>query len=141
MRSPESRPRNNRSMIKNSEKIIFLFVVIGSVFFARIAYPNLSGVPAIASNDPPQTADAETTTAPPTLVLPQTSVNSVNATRNSGNNTTANDGAANLSLLPKFSSEAYMVADLTTGKIFAGSNVSKRWPTASLTRERCYKPA
>ena len=115
--------------MKHSEKFIFLFVVIGAIFFARFAYPSISGVPSITTDGVPQTADAEqTVTAPPTLVLPQTSLNGAGAAV-IGNDNTPIDAS-----IPTFSSQAYMVADLVTGKILAGSNVAKRWPTASLTK-------
>ncbi len=123
--------------MKKTEKLFFLFVIMAAIFFARFAYPDISGVPASAGNDRPQTADAETATAPPTLVLPQTSVNSANNTIDASanaNTVTENNTTTSLTPLPNFSSEAYMVADLSTGSIIAGANVSKRWPTASLTK-------
>jgi len=134
-------------MIKHSEKFIFLLVLIGAIFFARVVYPNISGVPSLASTDAPQTADAQITTAPPTLVLPQTSVGDLNTgnTAVSGNvaaNTAGTTVAVANSVfsrindtpLPTFSDEAYMVADLTTGAVLAGSNTTARWPTASITK-------
>jgi len=116
--------------MKHPERIIFLFVVIGAVFFARIAYPNISGVPPVAINNTAQTADAEqTVTSPPTLILAQTSVNDANTVDiGSGDSTPVNTS------VPVFSSQAYMVADLSSGNVYAGSNTSKRWPTASLTK-------
>jgi len=137
-------------MLKNHEKFIFLFVIIGAVFFARLVYPGISGVPTLAVNDPPQTADAQVTTEPPTLVLPQTSVGNTGGNAALGiNNTPANAAASADSTtaltnsvfskiantpLPTFTNESYMVADLTTGAALAGSNENTRWPTASLTK-------
>jgi D-alanyl-D-alanine carboxypeptidase len=129
-------------MIKNSEKFVFLFVVIAAVFFARAIYPNISGVPALAGNNLPQTADAkQSTNTPPTLVLPQTSINSaatIGGTIASPNETAADINSVfskiNSTPLPSFSDKAYMVADLSTGAILAGSNVTTRWPTASITK-------
>lgn len=121
-------------MTSHYEKFIFLFIVIGAIFFGRLAYPNISAVPSFINNNPPQIADAETTTAPPTLVLPETSLNSANVARNFSNSPATNNTTTSLTSLPKFSNEAYMIANLTTGTIIAGSNISKRWPTASLTK-------
>jgi D-alanyl-D-alanine carboxypeptidase len=123
-------------MIKNSEKFVFLFVVIAAVFFARAIYPNLSGVPALAGNNPPQTADAEQSVAqPPTLVLPQTSIDATAPPDGNGNDGTAGGDQSNgLTKLPDFSSKAYLVANLATGNIAAGFNTTSRWPTASITK-------
>ena len=132
-------------MIKNSEKIIFLLVVVGAVFFARAFYPGISGVPSLASADQSSQAVAQTTTAPPTLVLSQTAINATAQPggASAGTSTDAGQAMANVDSvfsrvndtpLPVFSSEAYMVADLTTGGVLSGSNVTSRWPTASLTK-------
>jgi D-alanyl-D-alanine carboxypeptidase (penicillin-binding protein 5/6) len=120
--------------MKHSEKFIFLFVVIGAIFFARFAYPSISGVPSIATINAPQTADAEqAVTAPPTLVLPQTSLNGADAAA-IGNNNTPATGVIDGDSVPVFKNQAYMVADLATGNVAVGSNTAKRWPTASLTK-------
>ena len=135
-------------MIKHSEKFIFLLVVIGAVFFARVFYPGISGVPSLASADQAsQTAIVQTTTAPPTLVLPQTAISATappGTAPVSANTSAGADQAApnvnsvfskvNDTPLPVFTNEAYMVADLTTGGVLAGSNITSRWPTASLTK-------
>ncbi len=120
--------------MRHSEKFVFLFVVIVAVFFARFAYPTISGVPSLVRDNPPQTADAQAVTSPPTLVLPQTSLNGANAAAVGGNDVTATSTTSTTSSIPVFSSQAYMVADLTSGNVLAGSNIAKRWPTASLTK-------
>ena len=56
LRSARSR-QGTGFMIKTSEKFVFLFVVIVAVFFARMIYPNISGVPSLADADATQTAD------------------------------------------------------------------------------------
>jgi len=135
-------------MIKKSEKIIFLLVVIGAIFFARAFYPGISGVPSLASADQSsQTAIAQTTAAPPMLVLPQTAISAIaqpgTAPANTSVGTASGQAAADVNSVfskvndappPVFSNEAYMVADLTTGGVLSGSNVASRWPTASLTK-------
>lgn len=119
-------------MIKQYEKFVFLLVVIGAVFFARAVYPNVSGIPSLAGNDPPQTADAAQSVAPPpTLVLPQTTIT---ATAQPGGTNDENATSASTTALPTFTSDAYLVANLATGNILAGSNVTGRWPTASITK-------
>ncbi|HEY5221104.1 MAG TPA: serine hydrolase [Candidatus Paceibacterota bacterium] len=99
-----------------------------AVFFARFAYPTISGVPSLAADTPTQTADAQAVTAPPTLVLPQTSLNGADVATVGSNDTSTNAS------IPAFTNSAYMVANLTTGNVLAGSNITKRWPTASLTK-------
>ncbi len=128
-------------MIKNSEKFIFLIVIIAVVFFARGIYPNISGVPSFADSAPPQTTTVQSMIAPPTLVLPQTSVSSAGAVGNEnailGEATTSINSVfskINNTPIPIFNSQAYMVADLTTGAVLSGSNITRRWPTASLTK-------
>jgi len=131
-------------MIKQYEKLIFLFVIVAGIFLVRALYPNISALPSFASTQKPtQTAIVQTTTNPPTLVLPQTSVA---GTTGAG----TNDGAANTdpsasvtnsvfsrvgnTPVPALNEEEYMVADLTTGAVLAGSNDDARWPTASITK-------
>jgi D-alanyl-D-alanine carboxypeptidase len=131
-------------MLKNYEKFIFLFIIIGAIFFARLVYPNISGVPSLAGTDPSQTADAQATAEPPTLVLPQTSVSPTNAGSATDNASTTQDQTTTATNsvfsridstdLPTFSNKSYMVADLTTGATLSGANDASRWPTASLTK-------
>jgi D-alanyl-D-alanine carboxypeptidase (penicillin-binding protein 5/6) len=116
-----------------------LVVVIAAVFFARLMYPGISGVPSVASADgqAAETADVQQTlTAPPTLVLPQTSISATAQPDGSVADISTSSGqtAAASTPLPVFTNESYMVADLSTGAVFAGSNVAARWPTASLTK-------
>lgn len=134
-------------MIKHYEKFIFLFVLIGAIFFAREVYPNISGVPSLANagEQTSQAADAEITTAPPTLVLPQTSVSDT-SDAGAGNGDGSISSSTTVAIansvfskindtpLPSFSDEAYMIADLSTGAVLAGSNTAARWPTASITK-------
>jgi len=119
--------------MKHIEKFVFLFVVIIAVFFARYAYPTILGVPSFADTNTPQTADAQTAASPPTLVLPQTSLSGADAAA-VGNSATSTTSTGETSSLPVFTNQAYMVADLTTGNVLAGSNITKRWPTASITK-------
>jgi D-alanyl-D-alanine carboxypeptidase len=138
--------RHNHPM-KRSEKIIFLLVVIAAIFFARFMYPNISGVPQIQTADQSEVASAQTQSDPPLLTLPQTSVVSPNSTAGSvvapasstpsDQLTTSTDSVftqVGVAPVPSFDSEAYMVADLTTGAVLAESNDATRWPTASLTK-------
>ncbi|HUC01765.1 MAG TPA: serine hydrolase [Candidatus Paceibacterota bacterium] len=131
--------------MKRSEKIIFLLVIIGAIAFVRYVYPNISGVPSRADADQGQTASAaqSSTNQPTKLVLPQTTISATAPDDNDGN--AATDGVPPAATdtvftrtgdtpLPIFSNKAYMVADLTTGAVLAGSNVNARWPTASLTK-------
>jgi D-alanyl-D-alanine carboxypeptidase (penicillin-binding protein 5/6) len=125
--------------MNRSETIIFLVVVIAAVFFARLMYPGISGVPSVASADgqAAQTADVQQTlTAPPTLVLPQTSISATAQPDGNVVDTSTSSGqtAAGSTPLPTFTNESYMVADLSTGAVLAGSNVAARWPTASITK-------
>jgi D-alanyl-D-alanine carboxypeptidase len=125
--------------MSRSETFIFLVVVAAAVFFARLMYPGISGVPSVASADGQraQIADVQQTlTAPPTLVLPQTSI-SATAQPDDGvvdTSTSSSQTAAGNTLLPTFANESYMVADLSSGAVFAGSNIDARWPTASITK-------
>lgn len=138
-------------MIKHYEKFVFLLVLIGAIFFARVAYPDISGIPSLADTGTrtSETADAQITTAPPTLVLPQTSVESTDggayaagAGRGNGSNisnttmTTINSvfSKINDTPFPEVSNESYMIADLSTGAVLSGSNMAARWPTASITK-------
>jgi D-alanyl-D-alanine carboxypeptidase len=122
--------------MKHYEKFIFLFVIIGAVFFARAIYPNISGIPTPAGDDPPQTADAEqSVVAPPTLVLPETSINAIAQPGGNAPGDSQTSGQSQTTTpLPTFTNESYVVANLTTGNILAGSNVTGRWPTASITK-------
>jgi D-alanyl-D-alanine carboxypeptidase len=71
-------------------------------------------------------------------VLPQTAIsataqpdgNAVDTSATVSGHTTA----AGNTPLPIFTNESYMVADLSTGTVFAGSNIAARWPTASITK-------
>jgi D-alanyl-D-alanine carboxypeptidase len=121
------------------ETFIFLFVVVVAVFFARLVYPGISGVPPVASADGQgaQTADAQQTlTPPPMLVLPQTAISATAQPDGNVIDTSTSSGqtTAHTTSLPVFTNESYMVADLSTGSIFAGSNIAARWPTASITK-------
>lgn len=125
--------------MSRSETVIFLLVVAAAVFFARLMYPGISGVPSTASADgqTAQTANTEQSlSAPPTLVLPQTSLSATAPL--DGNNavtTTSSDASATgHTPLPTFTNTSYLVADLSSGAIFAGSNINTRWPTASITK-------
>jgi D-alanyl-D-alanine carboxypeptidase (penicillin-binding protein 5/6) len=125
--------------MSRSETFIFLAVVVAAVFFARLMYPGISGVPSVASADgqAAQTADIQQTlTAPPTLVLPQTSISATAQPDGNPVDTSTSSGqtAAGNTPLPTFTNESYMVADLSTGAVLAGSNVDARWPTASITK-------
>ncbi|MGD1003410.1 MAG: serine hydrolase [Minisyncoccia bacterium] len=126
--------------MSRSEAFIFLFVVIIAVFFARLMYPGISGVPSVASagGQAAQTADAQQAlSVPPTLVLPQTAI-SATAPPDGGvagmSSIVSGQTSATGTPLPTFTNESYMVADLSTGAILAGSNIDARWPTASLTK-------
>lgn len=125
--------------MNRSETIIFLVIVVAGVFFARLMYPGISGVPSVASADgqTAQTADVQQTlTAPPTLVLPQTSISATAQPDGSIADTSTRSAqtAGNTTPLPAFTNESYMVADLSTGAVLAGSNIDARWPTASITK-------
>jgi D-alanyl-D-alanine carboxypeptidase len=128
--------------MKRYEAFIFLFVVVAAIFFARLMYPGISGVPSVASADgqASQIADVQQTlTAPPTLVLSQTSISATAQPDGSVADTSPTvsgqgQTAANNTPLPTFTNESYMVADLSTGAVLAGSNVAARWPTASITK-------
>jgi D-alanyl-D-alanine carboxypeptidase (penicillin-binding protein 5/6) len=130
--------------MKKSEKITFLLVVIAAIFFARYVYPNISGVPSIASADDPADSSApSSTTSPATLVLPQTALAGAEGPADADaetdqqtmtNATTSVFTRINDTPLPAFSNESYMVADLSTGAVLAGSNITSHWPTASLTK-------
>jgi D-alanyl-D-alanine carboxypeptidase (penicillin-binding protein 5/6) len=125
--------------MNRSETFIFLVVVIAAVFFARLMYPGISGVPSVASADgqAAQTADVQQTlTAPPMLVLPQTSINATAQPDGGVADTSTSSGqtAAGNTPLPTFTNESYIAADLSTGAVLAGSNITARWPTASLTK-------
>lgn len=128
-------------MTKHYEKFIFLIVVIAAIFFARLIYPNISGVPSAAAT--PQTADVQqSATTPPALVLSQTTLDaSAPLDGNGQNNITDDSAGANTvfthvatTTLPTFTSASYLVADLSKGAVLAGSNITQRWPTASLTK-------
>jgi len=132
-------------MIKHSEKIIFLFVIIGAIFFARTLYPTISGVPSLANTNQSQTAIAQSETSPPMLILPQTTIsittrpggNIINASTSLNSTTTTMNSVfskINETPIPNFSNEAYLVADLSTGATLSGSNITARWPTASITK-------
>jgi D-alanyl-D-alanine carboxypeptidase len=132
-------------MIKHSEKIIFLLVVIGAIFFARWVYPNISGVPTLADTKQSTSTASQTTTQPPLLVLQQTSVRSADgAAPGASDNSSAGDASAAITnsvfsrtkntTPPSFNDKAYLVADLSTGAVLAGENIASRWPTASITK-------
>lgn len=122
-------------------------MVIGAIVFVRYVYPNISGVPSLADADQSQAASTTVAQPPvnqaPTLVLPTTAISATAQPDGSGNapeNDTLNPATDSVftktgdSPLPIFSDKSYMVADLTTGAVLAGSNTSARWPTASLTK-------
>lgn len=129
--------------MKHSEKFIFLFVVTGAVFFARMMYPNISGLPQLSTADQSETAAAQTQaqiqTNPPLLTLPETSVASANGQDPAADPTTTATGDSLFirvasTPLPAINTQDYMIADLTTGAVLSGSNTATRWPTASLTK-------
>lgn len=131
--------------MKRSEKIIFLLVVIAAIVFVRYVYPNISGVPSLAAVDQTQassTVAQSSTEQPPALVLPTTALSATAEPGESGvpegdMPSTATDSVfteTGNSPLPVFTSKSYMVADLTTGAVLAGSDIDARWPTASLTK-------
>jgi D-alanyl-D-alanine carboxypeptidase (penicillin-binding protein 5/6) len=129
--------------MKNSEKFIFLFVVIGAIFFARTMYPKVSGVPLIGRDDVSQTAIAQTQIRPPVLILPQTSIASADSANGDIRSTSSQQIIKNANtafsqtgnaLVPSFDRKAYLIADLSTGAMISGSNIASRWPTASLTK-------
>lgn len=122
-------------MTNHYGKFIFLAIVIVAVFFARIAYPNLSGVPMLADADQ-TTAPGQTIHTPPLLVLPETTVNATAQPENISAISVSNDESqtADTTPLPSFSNEAYLVGNLTTGDVAAGSNITNRWPIASITK-------
>jgi D-alanyl-D-alanine carboxypeptidase (penicillin-binding protein 5/6) len=120
-------------MRKHYEQFVFLAVIVAGIFLARFIYPNISGVPQFANADADQSQQTTTAqqavTAPPALVLPQTSIAA----------TAQSDGtsviqAPGTTPLPTFTNEAYLVANLATGNVVAGSNAASRWPTASITK-------
>lgn len=127
--------------MKNSEKILFVFVVIVGAFFAHSLYPSISLSPQSATADQTQTTGGRS--QPPLLVLPQTSAltgaNSVAPTQNNASTGMTSNASSsftrfNTTPLPVFTNHAYMVADLTTGAVLSSSNINVRWPTASLTK-------
>lgn len=130
--------------MKHSDKIVFVFVLVAGIFFARVMYPNLIGVPQFSVNGQSQVASAATEDAPSLLTLPQTSVASTNGLSTADATSSDPDPAATDpgsvfsrigdTAIPNFTNESYMVADLSTGAVLAGSNASSRWPTASLTK-------
>jgi D-alanyl-D-alanine carboxypeptidase len=134
--------------MSRTETFIFLFIVVVAVFFARLMYPGISGVPPVASADgqAAQIADVrQALTAPPTLVLPQTSISATAEPDDSIAGTPAGSGQTtgaidtifskiNDTPLPTFTNTSYLVADLSTGVVFAESNIGTRWPTASITK-------
>lgn len=124
-------------MPKHYEKFVLLIVLIAAVFFARALYPNISGVPSLADADQTQTTTQQAmVTAPPTLVLPETSIAATAPA--DGTSDAASEAAASqptgATPLPIFTSAAYMVADLSTGNVVVASNAASRWPTASITK-------
>ncbi len=129
-------------MTRHYEKFVFLAVLITAIFFARALYPNLSGVPPLANAGQAQQSGAPqqpTVTAAPMLVLPQTTVTAAAPPDGDGSDVAVGTGSnaippAGAAPLPTFTSSAYLVADLATGDIAAGSNIANRWPTASLTK-------
>jgi D-alanyl-D-alanine carboxypeptidase len=134
--------------MKRSEKITLLLIAVAAIVFVRYVYPNISGLPMLADADEPQSdPPAQTSSAnqPPTLVLPQTAISATAQPDGSAAGATNSaDGASpdtnslfsqkNNTPLPVFTNTSYMVADLTTSAVLAGSNTAGRWPTASLTK-------
>lgn len=135
--------------MKNSEKIVFLVVVVVGAFFAHALYPSIIVSPQSATAD--ESEIMKTASSTPLLVLPQiTAVDSSNntavpppASTPSSASTSTSTTPQNINSdftrvvdmpIPSFSSEAYMIGDLTTGAILSGSNTATRWPTASLTK-------
>lgn len=122
-------------MRKHYAKFIFLFIVIAAIFFARWMYPGIAAVPfsADATGSTAQNGGASSTV--PALVLPQTSIDAAAPPDGNGQAVaTISTSSAALTPLPVFTNAAYMVADLSNGTVYAGSNITKRWPTASLTK-------
>jgi serine-type D-Ala-D-Ala endopeptidase (penicillin-binding protein 7) len=131
--------------MKHSDKIIFILAAIGAIFLVRAVYPDISGIPFLADADgSPATSSVTEASSVPLLTLLQTAVASVDTAREGISDATATDPdstSANSVFVriantpvPAFSNEAYMVADLTTGDVLAGSDVDTRWPTASITK-------
>lgn len=132
--------------MKNSEKILFLVVVVVGAFFAHALYPSIVVAPQNATAD--ESEIIKTASSTPLLVLPQiTAVDSSNNTvvpppstlPRASTSTTAQNIDSDFTrvadtALPSFSNEEYMIGDLTTGAILSGSNTATRWPTASLTK-------
>ncbi len=130
--------------MKHYEKFIFLFVVMGVVFFARIMYPGISALPTLAAADAPAPATAHPH-VPPLLALSATSIADAPASSvpvDAASNGIADPGTSIESAftriattpVPAIAAKSYLVADLTSGAVFAGNNIDARWPTASLTK-------
>ena len=131
--------------MKHYEKFIFLFVIMAVVFFARLMYPGISALPTLAAADAPVPASVRHND-PPLLALSAGSVTETGgsaAANGSIVNGSADPGAPAAGSVftriatipvPTVNARSYLVADLATGAILAGSNIDARWPTASLTK-------
>ena len=135
---------------------IFLAVLVGVVLFSRSLYSggaslfSSSGLADAGASDGGAASSSQIKV--PIFVMPTTAVSatggvpgSVGAPTGSGNGggtaqptppgelpsvfTKTGNAAA-----PGVSASAYLVADLTTGAVFASKNPESRWPTASLTK-------
>jgi serine-type D-Ala-D-Ala endopeptidase (penicillin-binding protein 7) len=130
--------------MNHSEKITFLFVLVAGIFFARVMYPNLAGIPQFSVGDRSQVASAATEDASLLAGSSQASLASNNAfVPSTSVSTSSNEPSiagvsvfsrSGNSAVPSFTSDAYLVADLSSGTALAGVNASSRWPTASITK-------
>ena len=111
-------------------KFVFLVAVLGAVLFSRMAYPTAS--PADLANVGTAKGNAGYQ-AVPLFILPSIAV-SAGAVDTSIADVSQVAETQGTQSAPKLQAAASLVADLTSGTVFEGTNSDKRWPTASITK-------
>ncbi|HEX4104171.1 MAG TPA: serine hydrolase [Candidatus Paceibacterota bacterium] len=132
---------------------IFLAVLVGVVLFSRSLYSgstSLFSSSGLADAGASNGASASSSQIKvPLFVMPPTAVTANGGALASADAVTGDGGTAQptppnqvsslfvktgSAPIPGVSASAYLVADLTTGAVFASKNPASRWPTASLTK-------
>jgi D-alanyl-D-alanine endopeptidase (penicillin-binding protein 7) len=129
-------------MRNNSQKLIFLLVVVGAIAISGILRPSLFFSGGTSSADAGLGgAAAQAANTPPLLVLPSLTANIgaqglVVASDSAGSTdvNTGNNSGAGTTKTPIIGAAVALIADLTTGKSYLNINGDERWPLASVSK-------
>ncbi len=148
---PTSQLRNrlNHSppMSQNALKFLFLFVVIGAIFFSHAVYPTFSIIPNLSADEAQSTISSSSNNSAPIVALQAPSTVSVSTTtspsvavaQSTGIGFVVGGSTASFTKVasttpPSLPDAEALVADLASGTPMLSLNTNARWPMASLTK-------